>query len=175
MRHQIRRRVGRNMKATTLLSELAELHIRLHVIGGHLRFAPRSEVTTDLAHRMRIHKTELLKLLLTEGSSVAIPPYCPHCNGLIVIQPTVDGYLNFICDACDRCPGCKPVCDRDASQSMPSVPVVDISNIDEVVDYVDACSTCRSFDLWQTLLGKWKCVRCDPPTTARRIRDRRQA
>ena len=33
------------------------------------------------------------------------------------------------------------------------------------------CSTCGTLELWQTLVGNWRCQRCDPPATARRLRE----
>ncbi|NQT39186.1 MAG: hypothetical protein HQ581_16935 [Planctomycetes bacterium] len=33
----------------------------------------------------------------------------------------------------------------------------------------DPCSKCGSLELWQTLAGNWRCMRCDPPTTAQRL------
>ena len=42
----------------------------------------------------------------------------------------------------------------------------------EVIDPPDPCPECGSLELWQTLTGNWRCLRCDPPTTARRLRER---
>jgi len=39
-------------------------------------------------------------------------------------------------------------------------------------DEVAPCSECGTLELWQTLAGNWRCLRCDPPTTARRLRER---
>ena len=36
-------------------------------------------------------------------------------------------------------------------------------------DPPDPCSECGTLELWQTLAGNWRCLRCDPPTTARRL------
>lgn len=33
----------------------------------------------------------------------------------------------------------------------------------------DPCPECGSLELWQTLAGNWRCLRCDPPTTAHRL------
>ena len=37
---------------------------------------------------------------------------------------------------------------------------------------LDPCSECGTLELWQTLMGNWRCLRCDPPTKARRLRER---
>jgi len=42
----------------------------------------------------------------------------------------------------------------------------------EVIDPPDPCPECGTLELWQTLAGNWRCLRCDPPTKARRLRER---
>ena len=42
----------------------------------------------------------------------------------------------------------------------------------EVIDPPDPCPKCGTLELWQSLAGTWRCLRCDPPTTARRQRER---
>jgi hypothetical protein len=39
-------------------------------------------------------------------------------------------------------------------------------------DELTPCAHCNTLDQWQTLTGNWRCLRCDPPTKARRLRDR---
>ncbi len=38
-------------------------------------------------------------------------------------------------------------------------------------DELDPCPKCGTLELWQTLTGNWRCLRCDPPTTARWLRE----
>jgi hypothetical protein len=47
---------------------------------------------------------------------------------------------------------------------------------DEQVEAVDVapCSKCRSLELWQTAVGTWRCLRCDPPTIAIRALEKVQ-
>ena len=33
----------------------------------------------------------------------------------------------------------------------------------------DPCPKCNSLELWQNVLGDWKCMICNPPTTALRL------
>ena len=42
----------------------------------------------------------------------------------------------------------------------------------EVIDPSDPCPKCGTLELWQSLAGNWRCLRCDPPTKARRQRER---
>ncbi|MGA2797778.1 MAG: hypothetical protein ABSE63_09380 [Thermoguttaceae bacterium] len=39
----------------------------------------------------------------------------------------------------------------------------------EVIDPPDPCPKCNSLELWQNALGDWRCMICDPPTTALRL------
>ncbi len=36
-------------------------------------------------------------------------------------------------------------------------------------DELDPCPECGTLELWQTLAGNWRCLRCEPPTTSRRL------
>ena len=40
---------------------------------------------------------------------------------------------------------------------------------EDCLDPPDQCPKCGTLELWQTLAGNWRCLRCDPPTTARRL------
>ena len=35
------------------------------------------------------------------------------------------------------------------------------------IDPLHPCSVCGSLELWETLWGRWRCLRCDPPNIAR--------
>ena len=37
-------------------------------------------------------------------------------------------------------------------------------------DDLDPCPKCGTLELWQTLFGNWRCLRCDPPIKAQRLR-----
>lgn len=50
--------------AADLLAELDALGIQLEADGEHLRFRPREKVTADLAGRMKMHKAELVALVV---------------------------------------------------------------------------------------------------------------
>lgn len=34
------------------------------------------------------------------------------------------------------------------------------------------CEKCISLELWETLIGRWRCMKCDPPEKARRWLDK---
>ena len=42
----------------------------------------------------------------------------------------------------------------------------------EVIDPPAPCPKCATLELWQTLAGSWRCLQCDPPTKAQRLRER---
>ena len=33
----------------------------------------------------------------------------------------------------------------------------------------EPCKSCGGLELWETLTGRWRCMACDPPETARRL------
>lgn len=39
----------------------------------------------------------------------------------------------------------------------------------EAVDPPPPCQACRSLELWQDAGGRWRCLRCEPPVTSRRL------
>jgi hypothetical protein len=40
---------------------------------------------------------------------------------------------------------------------------------DELDTWPDPCASCGSLELWQNVLGDWKCSKCEPPTLSRRL------
>ena len=44
--------------------------------------------------------------------------------------------------------------------------------MEKIIDPPDPCPKCGSLELWETLARSWRCQRCDPPTKARRLRER---
>ena len=36
-------------------------------------------------------------------------------------------------------------------------------------DDLAPCPACRTLELWQSIAGRWRCQRCDPPTVADRL------
>lgn len=45
----------------------------------------------------------------------------------------------------------------------------------EVIDPPDPCLKCGTLELWQSLAGNWRCLRCDPPIKAQRLAEARSA
>jgi hypothetical protein len=39
----------------------------------------------------------------------------------------------------------------------------------EEAEGLEPCPRCGGWQAWRTLAGNWRCLRCDPPTTARRV------
>ena len=37
------------------------------------------------------------------------------------------------------------------------------------IDPVEHCLKCEKMEMWQTAVGNWRCLHCDPPTTSRRL------
>jgi hypothetical protein len=54
----------------------------------------------------------------------------------------------------------------------PTSPSTDKANgFGGVIDPPDACPKCRTLELWKTMVGSWRCRRCDPPTKAAELRE----
>ena len=43
------------------------------------------------------------------------------------------------------------------------------STFEDLLEPPPACDECGSLELWETLAGTWRCLHCDPPTTAIRL------
>jgi len=127
--------------AADLIADLARRGITLQARGDRLRYSPRSAVTPDLADRMKAHKAELLAVLC--GGADA-PDDRQFDNWTELHRP--DGGLSWI---------------------HPN----HADNDFHAIDLPDPCPTCGTFELWQTLVGNWRCLRCDPPTCAWRLMD----
>jgi hypothetical protein len=138
------------MTATRLMAEINSLGIRLEAKGDRLRFSPRSAVTPDLAERMKAHKAELLVVLRTTRKP-------PQSNlGLRVEWEQYGVWIERLGD------------DGTVSLIHPEYADDDLHGIEPPAP----CPRCGKLELWETLAGSWRCLRCDPPATAHRIRKR---
>ncbi len=193
------------MSAARLMTDLAQLGIRIEAHGDRLRYSPRSALTPDLADRMKVHKAELLAILWPEGA-----PHTPAIEPSIEARPTeqspADKYdwidKSFTAPPkpprphcrCHReqrwwrsihgdhliCGICHPPATPDVMEDLRAADVrwaddPEASESDEaieVIDPPDPCPKCGTLELWQSLAGNWRCLRCDPPTKARRLRER---
>jgi len=152
--------------ASDILRDCAAASIVLRAEGNDLAFdGPRSAVTPDLVDRMKAHKPELLAMLQPEGDETQV----------------ADGLLNELARR-----GCLLGLDEAGGLVMDDVPL-DISGavtaheveltrilrieaasmaeaIAAMIDPPDPCQECGTLELWQTLAGNWRCLRCDPPS-----------
>ena len=74
--------MGGTVSAARLMTDLAQLGIRIEAHGDRLRYSPRSAVTPDLADRMKDHKGDLLAILRREspgsGGESLFHRHVPH-------------------------------------------------------------------------------------------------
>lgn len=141
------------MSAAQLMTDLARLGIRIEAHGDRLRYSPRSAVTPVLADRMKAHKGELLAILSPDAERSAIQ-WCETAPRHEVQAALENALIEW-----------------DAIVAESDGPPADLQSI-EVTDPPDPCPKCGTLELWQSLVGNWRCLRCDPPTKARRLRER---
>jgi hypothetical protein len=188
------------MTAVELFAELTRLGIRLEAHGDRLRYSPRSAVTPDLAKRMNDHKGELLALALSmpigadidlsTASTSTQPPKTSDLEGCVDVD-AVDTPEVYSDDGWP--PGCidpegEPLFPPD---TMEALRAADVQWADDDAtepaseplgadgwppDCIDPneltpCGECGTLELWQTLAGNWRCMKCDPPTKARQLRE----
>jgi hypothetical protein len=162
---------------TDLLADCHARGIRLALAPGDglAIDAPQDALTPDLLGRLKAHKPDLLVMLRPEAELGT----CEDCGQALTETPTFDGFLNLECPRCDRCFGCRPstgeIAARFAGAPQKAIPVV----VDEsqAIGEVVPCPKCCKLELWQTAAddlfgltpGRWRCVKCEPPTDARRL------
>ena len=148
------------MTATQLMTDLARLGICIEAHGDRLRYSPRSAVTPDLTERMKANKTELLAILRNNAEDPEM--YVTYASATRRA-------------ARDRVNG-GPLLPPDVTEALPAADSrwedgPEAGHTDESIEVIeppDPCPDCGTLELWQTLAGNWRCLRCDPPHTARR-------
>ncbi len=171
------------MNAVELITDLARLGTRIEAHGDRLRYSPRSAVTPELAERMKAHKGELLAILRRKADTPAID----LTDATAVWQAALDrleGDLLFPPDliatlrAADVQWASAP--EEPASGPVPESLGPDGWPVDCIdPDDLEPCPKCGTLELWQTLAsdvfgsapGRWRCAKCEPPTTAQRLRE----
>jgi hypothetical protein len=143
------------MSITDLVSRLREIGVVLVADGERLMFHPRSAVTPELLARLQAHKDELLASLGREGAvtTAMITPSATSTDA--TSQDSPNDSHQWI--------------EEEATDGRWSLVRADIRDL-EAIEPPAPCTECGGLDLWQTLAGNWRCLRCDPPVTARRLR-----
>ena len=152
------------MKANQLMADLTRLGIRIVADGDRLKYSPRSAVTPDLADQMKSHKDALLAILQGDFKT----PSIDLSSATAIWQAALDrleGDPLFPPDVMEalRAADARWVDDPEAGKADEAI---------ELIDPPDPCPECGSLELWQSLAGNWRCLRCDSPTKARRLRKR---
>lgn len=150
---------------TRLLADCHAHGVRLLLTGdGGLAIdAPQDAVTLALIGRLKAHKCELLAMLrhrtVNMANDMAHPAGIPQ-------------------DVVDRAEG-DLLLAADGMEALPLAGVSVPGGLSEVgeprdllaPDELEPCPMCGTLELWQTIAGSWRCQRCDPPTSARRLRE----
>jgi hypothetical protein len=133
--------------AAELLVDLARRGIRLEARGDRLRYHPQSAVTPDLLELLKADKAALLALLRPAAEP-------DHHRGQADAAARWEAAL-------ERLEG-DPLVPIDA-EGWPA------DSIDP--NELEPCPKCQSLELWQSVVGgRWRCLKCDPPTAAERGR-----
>lgn len=161
------------MSVAELMTDLSRLGIHLEVHGDRLRYSPRSAVTSDLVQRMKDHKSGLMEMLRSDETSDAHD----SVNAISAWQMALDrlvGDLDFPSDVIEALRASDvDWADDEAREERIAVALEGCGHDpDMVIDPPDPCPVCERLELWQSLAGNWRCLRCDPPREARRLRKR---
>jgi len=142
------------MSAAELLSDLSRLGIQLEADGERLRYFPRSALTPDLLARLKAYKPDLLAMLR------------PAPDVMDDLRAAETRWI-------DESPDCDLATEPIAEPIGPDGWPVDCIDPNELTP----CPNCGTLELWQSVAGdlfgltpgQWRCMRCDPPTAARRL------
>lgn len=156
-----------------LLTECDAHGIRLLLAGdGGLTIeAPRAALTPALVARLKAHKVELLAILGPKADT----PGIGQSNAAAEWQATLDrlGDPLFPPDVMEALRAADTADDSEPKAIGPDGWPVDCIDPNELTP----CLKCRTLELWQSVAGdlfglmpgRWRCMKCDPPTTARRL------
>jgi hypothetical protein len=117
--------------------------------GDNLRLIPTVVIPAELLARLKAHKADLLAALRPMGQ--------PHGD----LRRGADADLPGGAGGDPGDPDHAELVDRGERGLAAEEDVIPAD--------VPPCPRCGLLELWQTLAGDWRCLRCDPPTTAIRV------
>jgi len=135
------------MTVDALLDALTQRGIIATYDGGRLHIdAPAGSFSPDLQAEVRRHREEIVRRLSTGADqSGPIPDdTIPVADSPEWIERT----------------------DADGRRILERADVAGL----EIIDVPTPCPHCDGIEVWQDVAGGWHCLRCDPPTVARRLR-----
>ena len=164
------------MSEAELILDLGRLGIQLEADGERLRFFPRSALTPDLLARLKSHKAALLAMLRPTTEVAGID----RTGVAAVWQAALDRLEGNSLFPPDEMEALRAADVRWADDFPPvSEPLDSAGWPTDCIDpnELTPCPKCGTLELWQSVAGdlfglapgRWRCVKCDPPTTARRL------
>ncbi len=134
--------------------------------------APQNALTPDLLGRLKSHKADLLAILRRDPKAHAIDLADAESVWHAALDRLV-GDPRFTPELLAALRGSSVAwADSEARDERLAV-ALEGCGLDpaEVIDPAELvpCPTCARLELWETLAGNWRCLRCDPPTRARRL------
>lgn len=168
-----------------LLVECEAHGIRLALAkdGGVTIDAPRHALTSDLVDRLKARKAELLAMLQPESEAALdeladaqtvgkaalarlnVAPSFPSR----VVEALREACARWIDDAPNSTSATEPDSEPLGPDGWPESWIEPNS--------IAPCPNCGTFELWESMAGdlfgktpgRWRCMKCDPPTAARRL------
>lgn len=145
------------MNAMDLLGELKSRGVHLEVSEDRHRFSPRPIVSVNLLARMKEHKADLISILRQPDGKPGVHFGFKRDDWETPLASFDDSNLEL-----------------DVCANWDSV-VVDVDCAEQewnkCITPPEACPQCGTLELWESLARNWHCVKCKPPTTAKRLRD----
>lgn len=145
--------------------------------------APHDALTPDLLSRLRTQKSELLAVLqcatgTAETNEDDVPPVCEGPCQRLDDHP----FLQSCTPASPRWPDAQRYDGGSSCDPANDFTLEPVGPDDWPADYLDPdeltpCPRCGTLDQWQSIAGdlfattpgRWHCMKCDPPKTARRL------
>ena len=168
-----------------VVQAIGERNLKLYRTVSGIRI--EGDCTAEVVEAIRQHQQTLLPFIasaedfeqVAEQQAAAEMGRCEDCGKVLVETLTFDDFLDLECPACDRCFSCRPSTGAVAARfaGKPVNPIQICAESLEVIGEVYPCIRCRGLELWESAAGdlfgltpgRWRCMKCDPPTAARRL------
>ena len=153
------------MTATELLASLDQLGVQLEAQGDRLRFRPQSLVPPAMIADIRHHKIALLDLVSDRGverEAITWEATAPaeEVQAALDVATREWDQLIALAQLVRQLPY-DPDHEDHEERGPDGWPI-------DSFDPPAPCRMCNTLELWQTVGGDWRCMRCEPPDVSLR-------